>query len=82
MTPEEIEADIERFETEGATKLSPSDFARHMGMTPQLVHYYIRTKVIAKEMCVCGRKVIDVEEAKQALSAHKGDGRLADEGTG
>lgn len=77
MTPEEIEEDIERFELEGATKLGPSEFARFMSMKPQLVHYYIRTKVLTTEMCACGRRVIDVEEGSQALASRKKDRRPA-----
>lgn len=71
LSQEEIEADLEQFELEGAEYLGPSEFARLMNMKPQLVHYYIRAKVLEAEMCKCGRKVIDVERGRKALSEHK-----------
>lgn len=71
LSPEELEAALEAFETEGAEFLGPSEFARKMGMKPQLVHYYIRAGVLETEMCKCGRKVINVELGTKALGSHK-----------
>lgn len=62
---EQMEVD----ELADAAKLSPRDFAKMMGMQPQLVYYYIRTGVIKKETCLCGRPVVDVEASKAALQA-------------
>jgi len=36
-----------------------------------MVHYYVRTKVLIKEYCVCGRYVIDIEHGKKAIQAQK-----------
>ena len=71
MDYEQQEKEFERFEYEGAEKLSPIDFARLMGMRPQMVYYYIRNKVIETEICACGRKVLDVEAARDALEARR-----------
>ena len=56
---------------EGATKLSVSDYARYRKTTPQLIHYYLRNRIIERENCLCGRPVIDVQSADAALSEHK-----------
>jgi hypothetical protein len=56
---------IDQAETVG--KLSPREYAQARGMTPQLVYYYIRTGKVKKERCVCGRWVIDVRAADEAI---------------
>lgn len=68
---EELESEFERFEYEGAEVLSPIDFAKLMGMRPQMVYYYIRNGVIETEMCRCGKRVVNVEAAKAALEARR-----------
>lgn len=49
-------------------KLTPREYAKARGMNPQLVYYYIRKGDIKKEICVCGRSVIDVRDADEAIS--------------
>lgn len=59
-------------------KMTVGDFAKARGMSPQLVHYYIRNKKISSEHCICGRKVIDVKAAKEFFDA-KDNKNTADE---
>lgn len=61
---DELIAKMEADELEGAPYLTPRDFAKMVGDSPQLVYYHIRQKHIKKTRCVCGRTVINVEEAK------------------
>lgn len=60
---DDVVAEMEREDAEGAKKLSPREYGRLRGIKPQLVYYYIRTKRLTVEVCICGRKVIDVEAA-------------------
>jgi len=46
-----------------ATKLSPREYGQLREISPQLVYYHIRQEHITKEMCVCGRSVIDIDMA-------------------
>ena len=53
-----------------ATKLSPREYAqlrrkRFPKLSPQLVYYYLRTEQLTAETCICGRPVIDVQEADE-----------------
>lgn len=52
-------------------KLTPREYAKLRGMAPQMVYYYIRNKVVETEHCVCGRIVVDVKAANQAIQAKK-----------
>ena len=49
---------LDQAETIG--KLTPREYARLRFMQPQLVYYHLRNNHIQLELCVCGRKVIDV----------------------
>ena len=49
------------------THMAISEYARARYITPQLVHYYIRTKRLKKYKCACGRYVINIAEADIAL---------------
>lgn len=60
---------MKRDEAEGATKMSPIDWGKSRGVTPQLVYYWIRSKKITAEHCACGRRVIDVAEADAYLKS-------------
>ena len=71
MAIDDVISDMESFEFEGATKLTPREYGRLRGMAPQLVYYYIRNGVIEVERCICGRKVIDVEQTDKVLQAKK-----------
>ena len=51
---------------------SPRDVAQDLGITPQLVYYYIRTGKVEALECLCGRTVVDTTAAKQALSKGQG----------
>lgn len=51
-------------ELDDAPLLSPREFAKLIGVAPQLVYYYIRTKKIDVEICNCGRKTVNVEKAR------------------
>ena len=63
MDPEELEIDELEDQAEVVGKLTPREYARLRGMSPQLVYYHIRQKHIEIERCICGRKVIDVGRA-------------------
>lgn len=60
------EEDLDRLELEDQVaevgKLTPREYGRLRGMQPQLVYYHLRHGHIVEEVCVCGRKVIDVAE--------------------
>lgn len=71
MDYEEQEREFDSFEFAGASVLTPIDFARLVGMRPQMVYYYIRNGVIETEWCNCGRKVVNVEAAKAAIEARR-----------
>lgn len=69
------DVDLERLEIEDQAEtvgyLTPREYAKLRDMQPQLVYYYIRTKVIEVELCKCGRKVISVRAADEALQKKK-----------
>ncbi|HVI79001.1 MAG TPA: hypothetical protein VM715_12730 [Candidatus Acidoferrum sp.] len=69
LSTEELLAAMERDEADGATKLSPREYALMRGKRPQLVYYYIRTGKLSLEKCICGRNVIDVEAADAFFNA-------------
>jgi hypothetical protein len=48
---------------EGITKMTVIEYGRARGILPQLIYYHVRTGKIKQELCVCGRKVIDVAGA-------------------
>jgi hypothetical protein len=75
---DDIVAEMEREDADGAIKLSPREYARLRGKKPQLIYYYIRTKRLALEQCICGRNVIDVEAADAFFN---GDGGSPEAGT-
>lgn len=52
-------------------KLSPREYGKLRGISPQLVYYYIRNKQLDIELCICGRKVIDVVLADKFFVAIK-----------
>jgi hypothetical protein len=67
-TDKELELEDIADQAEVVGKLSPIEYAKLRGMQSQLVYYYIRTNVIQDERCVCGRRVIDVRNADEALA--------------
>jgi hypothetical protein len=66
---DELMAEMERDELEDADFLTPREFAKTLNMQPQLVYYYIRRGVIKDERCICGRRVVNVRAATEALQA-------------
>lgn len=70
---DELVEELARFEFEGAEKLSPIQFARYMGMAPQMVYYYLRNHVIEEEVCICGRRVVDVQSASEAIRTRQAE---------
>lgn len=71
INTDDLVDELERFENEGAEKLSPREYGKLRGISPQLVYYYIRNKKIDLEPCICGRKVIDVEETDKFFALIK-----------
>jgi hypothetical protein len=67
LTTDELFAQMEQDELEDRiaeqSKASPIEYAKTHGIKPQMVYYWIRTGKLKKEMCVCGRSVIDIAEA-------------------
>jgi hypothetical protein len=75
---DDVVAEMEREDAEGAVKLSPREYALLRGKKPQLVYYYIRKKKLVMEKCICGRNVIDVEAADKFFAGESGtDGSSA-----
>jgi hypothetical protein len=68
---DELIAALELQDLEDATHLPVKEFALLVGESPQLIHYYVRTGVLTKEPCQCGRPVLEVRTSLKALSAHK-----------
>jgi len=48
---------------EGATMMSPIDYAKRRGIYPQQVYKALRDKRLNPTTCECGRKVVVVDEA-------------------
>jgi hypothetical protein len=71
------EEDLERMEIEdqAATvgKLTPREYAKIRNMQPQLVYYHLRNNHIELELCICGRKVIDVKKTDDFFDDLRGD---------
>ena len=63
LSTDELFAEMDKHEFEGATKISPRDYGKMRGISPQLVYYHIRQGHLTKEMCNCGRSVIDIDLA-------------------
>ena len=64
----------------GVAKLSVVEYARARGMAPQNVYYYIRTHKIVVEVCICGRKVIDVKSADDLFAEIEAKRRAREKG--
>lgn len=55
-------------------KMTPREYAKLRNIAPQLIYYYVRTGHMKMEICVCGRKVVDVAQA-DAYLAEKADNK-------
>ena len=62
---DELIAQMQKDELEGATKLTPREYGKLRGIAPQLVYYHVREGHVKKEQCVCGRSVVDVDACDQ-----------------
>lgn len=66
-----VQRQIRLDELSDATKLSPREYAEYRSLKTgtvvqaQLIYYYIRTKKLQTEICLCGRKVLDVKTADE-----------------
>lgn len=69
MSAEELQQQIEADELADAEWLKPRDFAKSIGVTPQLVYYYVRTGKIESQQCLCGNKVINVKQAREVFES-------------
>lgn len=49
-------------------KLTPREYAKLRDISPQLLYYYIKQKVLELEFCACGRKILDVDKTDKILS--------------
>jgi len=67
-TPDEFELEDIKEQAELVGYLTPREYAKIRGMSPQLVYYHLRAGTIKDERCKCGRRVISVREADEALS--------------
>lgn len=56
---------------EGATKMSPIDYAKLRGIYPQKVYGALRNHKLKDTKCDCGRRVIVVEEADEYFKLGK-----------
>jgi hypothetical protein len=69
MNTDQLIEQMERDELEDKLELqgkaSPREYAQMRGMVPQRVYYFIRSKKIEMEHCICGRKVIDIKKADE-----------------
>lgn len=76
------EDEFERMEIEDQAqevgKLTPREYAKIRFMQPQLVYYHLRNNHIEIELCVCGRKVIDVKKADDYFESLRNDRRNID----
>jgi hypothetical protein len=61
LSTDELFAAMSAHEHEGATKCSPREYGKMRGISPQLVYYHVRQNHIVKEMCLCGRSVVDID---------------------
>lgn len=64
---DKIVEQMELDELSDMEKLTPREFARLVDMSPQLVYYHIRAGHLTTEVCICGRKVLDVALARKVL---------------
>jgi hypothetical protein len=70
---DELAAMIEADDLADAQKLTPREYGRMRGISPQLVYYHLRVGNLDRETCICGRKVIDVKLADEFFNKDKVD---------
>jgi len=57
--------------------MAVSEYAKARGISPQLIHYYIREEKLEVDNCECGRRCVRVEEADKFF---REKGKIKDEG--
>jgi hypothetical protein len=62
---DELRREMELDELHDATKLTPIEYGRLRGISPQLVYYHIRQGHVQEEFCICNRKVVDIQQADE-----------------
>lgn len=62
MEQDELEDSIQH-----RTHMTPREYAKARSVTPQLVYYYLRTGKLVPDECMCGRRVILIEEADEVF---------------
>jgi hypothetical protein len=71
--------DLDRLELEDQAEvvgfLTPREYAKLRGKSPQLIYYHIRNKHIDIEPCRCGRKVLEVALADKFFGIEVQDGQ-------
>lgn len=68
---DDVARQMELDELGDARLLTPRDFAKLIGVAPQLVYYYVRTGKLEIEVCDCGRKCVVVEQAVKFFNNRK-----------
>jgi hypothetical protein len=71
LTMDQVAAQMELDELGDARLLPPREFAKLVGVAPQLVYYYIRTGKIEVVVCDCGRKCVEVAPAREFMGNRK-----------
>lgn len=68
-------ADAHEAALAGTVKMSVREYAKFKKIQPQLIYYYLRMEYIKEEVCICGRKVLDVASADAYLAGKAAKGR-------
>lgn len=76
---DELIRQMELDEIADMTKATPREYGKLRGIQPQLVYYHIREGHIKKEHCICGRAVIDIDQADTYFKKGKYDGTADEE---
>lgn len=68
MNLDELQKQIELDEIADGEYATPIQFAKTKGIAPQRIYYLIRSGKLASERCKCGRLVVAIRAAEEALS--------------
>lgn len=61
---DQIEAAVAGEVTDEQVNMTVIDYARAKKMQPQLIYYYIRSGRLHQKKCICGRWVLNIQEAE------------------
>ena len=67
MNIDEVLKDMEAFENEGAEFMTPVQYAKVRPVQAPQVYGWIKTGKISSHRCLCGRKIISVQEVDDFL---------------